>query len=170
MQVVVVLLRTHTDQVVADSRYNGPCCSRSKSILAGREVHEEARQIQRIAKPPCDQQSAKSRTKMPGELIKFQTSQNVTDVVVVNSHCPQSNLDEQWLIQFVQVVSAKLLMKCVKLVDVSASHCEWMIVESIVVKVVRSPSESIVVSVSLNSCCCGRCKTENVCEVSRCSW
>ena len=79
--------------------------------------------------------------------MKFRTSQNVNDVVVVNSHCPRSNLNEQWLNQFVQVVSAKLLMKCVKLVDVSASHCEWTIVEPVVVKAVRSPSESMVASV-----------------------
>ena len=79
--------------------------------------------------------------------MKFRASQNVNDVVVVNSYCPQSNLDEQWLSQFVQVVSAKLLMTCVKLVEVSASHCEWTIVESTVAKVVRSPSESMVVSV-----------------------
>ena len=149
MQVVVVLLHIHAGQVVAESLHNDPCCSRSKSILAGREVHEEAHLMQRIAKPPCDQQFARSRTRMPGKLMKFRTSQNVNDVVVVNSHCTRSNLNEQWLNQIVQVVSAKLLMKCVKLVDVSASHCEWMIVEPIVVKAVKYSSEPMVVSVGV---------------------
>ena len=79
--------------------------------------------------------------------MKLRTSQNVIDIVVVNSHCPQSNLDEQWLNQLVQVVAAKLLTKCAKLADVSASHCEWTTGESSVVKVVRSPSEPMVVSV-----------------------
>ena len=137
----------HTGQVVVESRHHGPCCSRSKSILASKEVHEEVHHMQRIAECSCNQKYAKSRAKMPGELVKFQTSQNVIDVVVVNSHCPQSNLDEQWVNQFVQIVSAKLLMKCVKLVDVSARHCEWMTVESTVVKIARSPSDSMVVSV-----------------------
>ena len=58
----------------------------------------------------------------------------------------------------------------VELADVSASRCEWVIAESTGVKVVRSPSESIVVSVVLSSCRCGRCKAEKVREVSRCSW
>ena len=147
MQVVVVLLHNHAGQVVAGNRHSDPSCSRSKSILASREAHEEVHQAQRIAKSPWDQRSAKSRTRMPGKLMKFRTSQNVIDVVVVNSHCPQSNLGEQWLNQFVPIVSAKLMMKCVKLVDVYASHCEWMIVESMVVKAVRYPSESMVVSV-----------------------
>ena len=147
MQVVVVLLHIHAGQVVAERRHSDPCCSRSKSILAGREVHKEVHQMQRIAEPPCDQRYAKSRTRVPGKLMQFRTSQNVIDVEVVHSHCPQSNLDEQWLSQFVQVVSAKVLLKCVKLFDASASHCEWMTVESIAVKAVRSPSESMVVSV-----------------------
>ena len=62
---------------------------------------------------------------------------------VVNNHRPQSNLNEQWLNHFVYSVSDKLLMKCKMLVDMSAGHCEWIIAESIVVKVAKSPSESI---------------------------
>ena len=94
--------------------------------------------MQRIAEPPFDQRYAKSRTRMPGKLMKFRTRQSVNDVVVVNSHCPLSNLNEQWLSQFVQVASAKLLMKGVS-------------VESFVVKVVKYSSESMVISVAVRS-------------------
>ena len=54
VQVVVVLLHVHTGQVVVESRHNGPCCSRSKSILTSKESMKKYVRCRGLSSPPAN--------------------------------------------------------------------------------------------------------------------